>query len=122
MAAWGVETFATDKHYADIIRSMKVKTVREYTEIVAQRNEFVRSFDEQVRQLFMYTATSLTSIVLGVGQIRSRRNYRTCSSLTAVASWVGHGFELLRSHIYFKITGVVTILLPWELPLVFITF
>ena len=51
IAAWAVERFFGDKIFAGTMRASRVRTVTEYTENVARRNEFIRSFHEQVRQL-----------------------------------------------------------------------
>lgn len=51
MAAWVLETYFGDKIFADSARSARVKTVGKYTELIAERNGFIRSFHEQVCQL-----------------------------------------------------------------------
>ncbi|KAF8239357.1 amidase [Tricholoma matsutake] len=48
MAAWVLETYFGDKIFADSARSARVKTVGKYTELIAERNGFIRSFHEQV--------------------------------------------------------------------------
>jgi len=60
-AAWILETFFGDKIFADTVRSAKIRTVGEYTEIVAQRNEFIRSFHEQVCQVLETQKYALTN-------------------------------------------------------------
>jgi hypothetical protein len=51
LATWGIETLVDDRIFADTARFARVKTVGEYTELVAQRDEFIRSFNEQVCRL-----------------------------------------------------------------------
>lgn len=52
IAAWIVETFLHDKIFADALRAAKNKTVREYWALAAERDRFVKNFDEEVWDKF----------------------------------------------------------------------
>ncbi|KAG5647829.1 hypothetical protein DXG03_007753 [Asterophora parasitica] len=47
-AAWVLETVLGDSIFATSVRAAKVSTVREYTELVAQREDFIKFFRKEV--------------------------------------------------------------------------
>jgi hypothetical protein len=90
MAAWVAETVFGDKIFADTVRLTRAKTVMEYTDFVAQRNDFTRSFDEQVRQL------------LGAQKYRSHEPLR--SGLNMASTELLHLFKPCHSCLMGSIT------------------
>lgn len=70
VAAWIVKTFFHDKIFADALRAARVKTVREYWALAAERDRFVKNFDKEVGTLLTYhSSNSLTIVLVGVGQV-----------------------------------------------------
>jgi hypothetical protein len=59
MIAWGLETFFDDKIFANVVRSARIKTVREYREFVTQRDDYNRLFQEEVCLLAFANAEHL---------------------------------------------------------------
>ena len=57
ISTWTIETFFHDKLFADSARVAKVKPVREFLDLTAQRDQFMRFFYQEVRELFVIVMT-----------------------------------------------------------------
>jgi hypothetical protein len=112
--AWVLETVFSDKIFADTVRLTRAKTVGEYTEFVAQRNDFIRSFDEQVCQLLGTQKHYLHRTF----QVWNKYGFDGIIAPVQALPQLPHGYVTMSWLSYdqvmfnFEITGVVNILLP----------
>lgn len=54
-AAWAIETVLGDQIFAKIVRTARVRPVEGYTSLIAERENFIKTFHRQVQARRVYT-------------------------------------------------------------------
>jgi hypothetical protein len=93
LLAWGAETFAHDPIFASSARASRVKSVFDYHECIAERNEFQRLFYREVSLSFAYKL----SPQLTWGKVWAKHGFDGIICPVQAMPVIGHGDSTMLS-------------------------